>query len=206
MKKQETISDEKMKELLEKYPFLVYRNLWNGQKTYKTEKEDLEFNYYKYWDGYGWEKLWKKYLEKLFYLYDHKWSEETKKRFAFTEIKEKFGQLRIYTSFTDKDEDLELLAEMLSEWTCINCGKQPRDSRGRHIIWRSIGWIEPYCKECAKKNDKDEYKSWKETKRGLFGNCRYSMEKKQYSFYEDDGDGWLKLCKNETVWNDQGEK
>ena len=48
------------------------------------------------------------------------------------------------------------MAEILSEWTCINCGKQPRDSRGRHIIWRSTGWIEPYCKECAKKNDKDD--------------------------------------------------
>ena len=154
------ITDEKMKELLNKYPFLVYRNVFSGEKCF-DEKKDLEVNYYKEWDGYGWEGIWKDYLKKLFELYDNKWSEEIKKRFSFIEIKEKYGSLRIYTSFTDTEENLESKTEKLSEWTCMNCGKQPKDSRGRHIIWRSCGWIGNYCKDCAKEIDKKNYKSWK---------------------------------------------
>lgn len=53
-----------MKELLEKYPFLVYRNAFSDEKCF-DEKKDLEINYYKELDGYGWEGIWKKYLEKL---------------------------------------------------------------------------------------------------------------------------------------------
>ena len=41
----------------------------------------------------------------------------------------------------------------------MNCGKQPRDSRGRHIIWH--GWAGNYCRDCAKEIDKENYKSWK---------------------------------------------
>lgn len=192
------ITDEKMKELLEKYPFLVYRNVFNDEKCF-DEKKDLEINYYKEWDGYGWEGIWKKYLEKLFELYDNKWSEETKKHFQFTEIKEKYGQLRIYTSFTDTEENLENKAEMLSEWTCIKCGKQPRDSRGRHIIWRSYGWVGNYCRDCAKKEDKENYKSWRLVKKDLFRIHSFSKEKERFTFFDDDGNGWLKKIKIEEV-------
>jgi NAD-dependent SIR2 family protein deacetylase len=193
------ITDEKMKELLEKYPFLVYRNVFSDEKCF-DEKKDLEINYYKEWDGYGWEGIWKKYLEKLFELYDNKWSEETKKHFQFTEIKEKYGQLRIYTSFTDTEENLESKAEMLSEWTCMKCGKQPRDSRGRHIIWR--GWIGNYCKDCAKKENKENYKSWKQVKKDLFGIHSFSKEKERFIFFDDDGNGWLKKVRTEEVWKE----
>ena len=40
------ITDEKMKELLNKYPFLVYRDNYSGEKCF-DEKKDLEVNYYK---------------------------------------------------------------------------------------------------------------------------------------------------------------
>lgn len=193
------ITDEKMKELLEKYPFLVYRNVFSDEKCF-DEKKDLEINYYKEWDGYGWEGIWKKYLEKLFELYDNKWSEETKKYFQFIEIKEKYGQLRIYTSFTDTEENLESKAEMLSEWTCMKCGKQPRDSRGRHIIWR--GWAGNYCKDCAKKENKENYKSWKQVKKDLFGIHSFSKEKERFIFFDDDGNGWLKKVRTEEVWKE----
>ena len=193
------IADEKMKELLEKYPFLVYRNVFSNEKCF-DEKKDLEINYYKEWDGYGWEGIWKKYLEKLFELYDNKWSEETKKYFQFLEIKEKYGQLRIYTSFTDTEEDLESKAEMLSEWTCMKCGKQPRDSRGRHIIWR--GWAGNYCKDCAKKENKENYKSWKQVKKDLFEIHSFSKEKERFIFFDDDGNGWLKKVRVEEVWKE----
>ena len=153
------ITDEKMKELLNKYPFLVYRDNYSGEKCF-DEKKDLEVNYYKELDGYGWEGIWKKYLEKLFYLYDNKWSEEEKKLFYFVEIKEKLGQLRIYTSFTDTEESLEDKAEMLSEWT------------------------------------------WRLVKKDLFKIHSVSKEKERFTFFDDDGNGWLKKVRVEEIWND----
>ena len=38
-------------------------------------------------------------------------------------------------------------------FTCERCGKQPRDSKGNHIIWQSKGWwIEQFCNECVRKS------------------------------------------------------
>lgn len=68
------------------------------------------------------------------------------------DTKEKFGSFRCYTSFgNEKIFELENKLEMISEWTCIRCGKQPKNSKGQHIIWRTTGWICPYCKDCFRK-------------------------------------------------------
>ncbi|MCZ0950901.1 hypothetical protein N7T98_26335, partial [Pseudomonas syringae pv. tomato] len=64
---------------------------------------------------------------------------------------EKFGELRIYTSFYTKDR-LENIAEAISGWTCAACGKEPRDQHGRRVIWTTNGWITHLCEECAKKD------------------------------------------------------
>ena len=68
------------------------------------------------------------------------------------DTKEKYGSFRCYTSFgNEKIFELENKLEMISEWTCIRCGKQPKNSKGQHIIWRTTGWICPYCKDCFRK-------------------------------------------------------
>ena len=65
------ISDKDMLELLNKYPFLRYRDAVTDKPIYYEKSKDLEYNYYKYWDGNGWEYLWKyKYLPRLFKEYD----------------------------------------------------------------------------------------------------------------------------------------
>ena len=38
-----TLAREEMIELLEKYPFLVYRNIYSGEKTHDTLDEDIEY-------------------------------------------------------------------------------------------------------------------------------------------------------------------
>ena len=54
-----------------------------------------------------------------------------------------------HTSFGNKEIfELENKLGMISKWTCIRCGKQPKNSKGQHIIWRTTGWICPYYKEC----------------------------------------------------------
>jgi hypothetical protein len=147
------ISDEKMLELLNKYPFLKHRYYWKPvpEDVNKTDAENIENNWYKYWDGSGWEDLWKnRYLPRLFKLYDS-WDEETNKRFCFTQVKEKFGDLRIYTSFST-DDRLESIASAISGWTCQYCGEEPRDEQGRRQIWTTGGWITNLCEKCAREH------------------------------------------------------
>ena len=68
------------------------------------------------------------------------------------DTREKYDSFRCYSSFgNEKIFELENKLEMISEWTCIRCGKQPKNSKGQHIIWRTTGWICPYCKDCFRK-------------------------------------------------------
>ena len=143
------ISDADMAVLLEKYPFLRFGS---EVETCGPRPDDVDANYYKYWDGHGWEDLWKnRYLKRLFVLYDS-WPEDTRKAFRFAQVKEKFGGLRIYTSIHTGDEDLETKAEMLSEWVCCQCGKEERDpDDGKRVHYCTNGWISYFCRECAEK-------------------------------------------------------
>ena len=117
------ISDKDMLELLNKYPFLRYRDMVADKPIYYGKSKDLEYNYYKYWDGNGWEYLWKyKYLPRLFKEYDS-WTESDKNHFRFLQVKEKYGSLRIYCSgYSNKN--LESIAESLSSYTCEYCGTE----------------------------------------------------------------------------------
>ena len=122
------IKDEELLALMKKYPFLRYHN-YKGQQMFHGKSKNLEINYYNYWDGNGWEDLWKnRYLPRLFKEYD-KMSKSDKKAFRFEEIKEKFGQLRIYCPTTD--EHLEFIATSLSKWICEDCGAEPRENGKR---------------------------------------------------------------------------
>lgn len=142
---------EELKKLLEKYPFLIYRNIFSGEKSFKTEEEDLEHNWYVAWDGCGWEKLWKRFMQEIFKEYD-KLPDTAKKGFAIYDTKEKYGTLRVSLSgYTDGMQEAESILHMLSSVTCQHCGKVPRDSKGNHIIWQTGGWISNLCKDCFKK-------------------------------------------------------
>ena len=39
-----SLSREEMIDLLKKYPFLVYRNVFSSEKSHKTLDEDIEYN------------------------------------------------------------------------------------------------------------------------------------------------------------------
>lgn len=193
------MNDKELLELLDKYPFLKYRNIFSDELCYKTDEENLKHNYYVYWNGSGWEKLWKKYLEKLFWVYDNKWTDKEKEAFRFMEIKEKFGELRIYTSFEDSRYELETKASMLSKWTCQKCGKEPRNEKGQRIIWQTRGWITNFCKECAEtylkkynenKNIEEELKEMETIHNIPFGYTRFGKNGKEAVFFKE-ADGWL---------------
>jgi len=62
----------------------------------------------------------------------------------FTQVKEKFGSLRIYTDgASDLQWGLISFAEDLSEKICEKCGKSGK--------LRNDGWIQTLCDDCQKK-------------------------------------------------------
>lgn len=71
------------------------------------------------------------------------WPQEERENFYFRDIKEKFGELRVYTShMTDKLFEILEAYCAISRNVCIVCGKLDVPMVNR-------GWISPYCRDCA---------------------------------------------------------
>ena len=202
------ISDEKMLELLTKYPFLKHRRFWKAEPddVYDNDKDNIEHNKYKIWDGSGWEDLWKnRYLPRLFKEYDS-WDEETKQHFYITDVKEKFGELRIYCSgYSDKH--LESIAGWLSNFTCQYCGAEPRED-GRRVIWTTGGWITHLCKDCARKHLIEEEVPEHEIEETLnemkeiactYGYKQFGKDGVTSVTFKETDDGWLEKDKEEKL-------
>lgn len=134
---------EENKALCKKYPFLK----WYGDPLYiGYNEENIDYDYT--WEDElpdGWKiafcpQIWdelKAILEKANYVNE----------FRFSQIKEKFGQLRLYHSGVPESIFEELMAweskyESLSETVCINCGKP--------MQYMTLGWITFVCEDCAK--------------------------------------------------------
>lgn len=137
-------TEEENKKLCDKYPFLA----WYGDPLYIGYTEEAGPNYSFTWEDEvpeGWRKafcpqIWdelKAILEKANYV----------DKFRFAQIKEKYGALRIYYNgvpeeIYDEIDTWEAKYEELSEKVCIHCGKPAK--------YMSIGWISPWCEDCAK--------------------------------------------------------
>ena len=148
------IADLDMHNLLQKYPFLKKRFSDYSDDTplcFNSEKDDIQNNWYKEWDATGWEKLWKIYfMPKLFEAYDS-WDEEKKNSFYIVDTKNKFGTLRISTSFTLPD-DMALILEWMSAFICEHCGIESCDEHGQYV-YQTKGWIANLCEDCLKELD-----------------------------------------------------
>lgn len=208
------ISDTKMLELLKKYPFLKHKNLYKEEPddVYTTDAENIENNWYKLWDGSGWEDLWKnRYLPRLFKEYDS-WDLVTQSKFLFRDVKEKFGEMRIYTSFSSSDKHLEMIAEWLSSCTCQYCGAEPRTPDGKRMSYQSYGWITNMCRNCAIEHElkpagvtEENYETELKNMEAVveqFGFKRYGNPTISTTFKETD-DGWLEVDKVEELDKDK---
>jgi hypothetical protein len=68
-------------------------------------------------------------------------------QFVATQVKEKFGALRIYND--GGDEYCQGLVDMAATWswnTCELCG-----NGGKRLVGHTTGWIGSVCEECSKK-------------------------------------------------------
>jgi hypothetical protein len=128
------------KKLIKEYPFLLPRNRWTGEvcKDYDYSYTELDAM------PAGWRKAFglqmckeiKEELVKFNYLNDYR----------ILDIKEKYGSLRWYDNGFPADSKIPEIIykyEMLSEITCINCGKEAK--------YQTTGWINFICEDCKNK-------------------------------------------------------
>lgn len=128
---------EQTKKLVEKYPYLAPHNSWTGKVV-----EDYDYSYTEMWSlPEGWHKLFLLLCKELL---PHIEKAGILDSWYFTQLKEKYGTMRVYTCSTPKTADhLIDLYECYSQYVCFMCGKDTK--------WETTGWIEYICDDCAKK-------------------------------------------------------
>ena len=132
------------KALIVKYPFLLPRNRWTDKVV-----DDYDFTWTEL-DAMpkGWRiRFGEEMVEEI--------SQELKKYnfedgYRIIQVKEKWGGLRWYDGgvpLVSAIHDIVRKYENLSHKICIACGDL--------AVYRSKGWISPWCKNC-----KEEQKNW----------------------------------------------
>ena len=138
------MSIEENKKLIERYPFLLPRNSWDDavEADYDysyTELDSMPEGWRKAFGNMMMEELREVLIEENFL-----------DGFRILEIKEKWGELRLYTNYhNDKIERIIKKYTTLSRNICILCGKPDT-----HMTYS--GWYSPVCEECHEKTDRDE--------------------------------------------------
>ena len=142
------------KELKERYPFLIPRNVWTGEICEREPDDNPEW--YENWTLLddmpdGWRKAFGEQMcEEIRNAILESGTAEDLNDYRIVQIKEKYGQLRWYADWTnDAVEAVIDKYTALSEQTCIRCGKPATKV--------STGWISPFCDDCAAELGKNGY-------------------------------------------------
>lgn len=151
-----------------RYPFLQPRNVWTGKRYWDFNKMNEIPK--------GWRKAFGKQFKKD--LRQALIKDEILKTFQFTQIKEKYGTLRLYNNGEGPEtEKVIRYYESLSMCYCIRCGKPAR--------YETKGWIEYLCEDCFDESENinrsnyDEYKlSCRLTKKDIPHCYRYEGNEK----------------------------
>lgn len=141
------MSEEQIKRLINKYPFLLPRNVWTGKLD-----EDYDYSYYVGRFDYSstniisaWDRLFLLYCKNITPLLR---SSGTLSQFCFSEIKEKWGKMCLYNfGTTEEVQKLTHDYENYSGCICCRCGK-----RATRI---TTDWIAYYCEKCSKQLNKE---------------------------------------------------
>jgi len=134
----------KNKQLIDKYPFLRPRD-WGGNPI-PDEKLNYKFTFLDDMP-HGWKIAFGEQMcEELKSALEEDGVLES---YSVLQVKEKFGFLHWYDCGTDKTNAIIRKYEDISERTCIRCGKPATKM--------SLGWISPFCEECATELSKNNY-------------------------------------------------
>ena len=89
-----------------------------------------------------------------------------RKQFRITQIKEKFGELRVYVNNVSPEVDRVIKKyEYLSQYVCIRCGEDADR--------KTLGWISPYCMKHV-----PEHETWKYIE-NIYGWKTFKNDKKE---------------------------
>lgn len=180
---------EENKKLLDKYPFLLPRNVW-------TDEVLEDYNYeYTIMDEIpiGWRIAFGE-------LFFDELLEELKRvdfidQYRVLQVKEKFGTFRWYTGGVPQNSTLHDIAdkyEELSANICIDCGKP-------NVPMVNESWISPYCFECWSKQYIDY---WKKT---IPEKDIEDYAKQKYTEFTNDNDSNIIKIIKWTVFNKEGQ-
>ena len=127
----------KNRKLVKKYYWLAPRNVWTDKVP-----DDYDYTYIEWGWSDGWDKAFGHlYMEEL----GKAIKKSGQKNFEILQIKEKYGQARLYSSgTTEKVHNIIDKYEFISQNICYYCGRPDT-----HVT--NFGWILPVCKECYEK-------------------------------------------------------
>lgn len=141
---------KKNKELCKRYPFLIPRNVWSDEIIWERLRNERKYGWTLveefptgWWKAFG--LMMCEELREDLIKYDYL------DKFRFEEIKEKFGQLRVYYNGIPIESDVNNIIDkysILSENICIKCGRPDVP------MINITGWISPYCYHCFNKINK----------------------------------------------------
>lgn len=145
---------EENKALVEKYPILVRKNVYTG----KPIDDSYECTYLDAMNK-GWLKAFGIPMIEDIQNEVNTWPQTERDNFYFMDIKEKFGELRVYTShMTGKLFEILEAYCAISRNVCVICGKLD-------VPMVTRGWISPYCRDCALNADLDTLDEYDEVVR-----------------------------------------
>ena len=142
-----TPEQQRNKELVERYPYLLPRNVW-------TDKLPDDYNY-DYINGIGeippgWERLFLQLCEDIRQPLIDAGQLET---FRFTQIKEKYNRLECYNNGAP-EEVHRIIGKysVMAGYICTNCGKP--------ATFETDSYIASYCDDCWKDFVRHERGEW----------------------------------------------
>lgn len=131
------MTQEEIKKLIERYPYLLPRNLWTDKVP-----EDYDYTYIR---GIGeipngWEKLFLQMCEDIRQpLIDAGYLD----KFRFTQIKEKWNRMECYHfGAPEKVYDIITKYSVIAGYVCTRCGKL--------ATCETQGYIQSFCDDCYK--------------------------------------------------------
>lgn len=180
------MTQETIKQLVERYPYLLPRNVWTDEVP-----DDYDYSYVRgeYELPKGWHKLFLQMCEDIRQpLIDADYLD----KFRFSQIKEKYNRLECYNfGATAEVQDIIDKYAVMSSYVCIRCGKP--------ATCETQGYFASFCDDCWKDIARHKHIEWIEFKpyykvTGFANGARYE---KTISF-EDEWNRYVKENGYET--------
>lgn len=168
------------KALCDCYPFLIPRHVWTDKifwlhKPYDyTLAEDFPKGW---WKAFGIQLCEELREECIKHDYLH--------QLRLTQIKEKFGALRVYTNGSSRESDIYRIIDdysILSENICLICGRPDTYMLDWH------GWFSPYCEDCFDRINKRNHGKEKYADCICDGDTNQMADSRRYTTYYPNGE------------------